>query len=118
MSVLAQRFADPALGQLVVAHDALGVDAQQHVHAVPGPLGHLGGIDAAVQPGGQAGMAEVAWPPGEGRGLLSRGQCLRVPTPRSGQTLDCKLPRRRSGTCREDEGKSVPGLMRSNDRFA
>jgi hypothetical protein len=24
----------------------------------------------------------------------------------------------RSGTCREDEGKSVPGLMRSNDRFA
>jgi len=27
MSVLAQRFADPALGELILAHDALGVDA-------------------------------------------------------------------------------------------
>jgi hypothetical protein len=42
MSVLAQCFADPALGELVLAYDALGVDAQQHVHAVPGPLRHLG----------------------------------------------------------------------------
>jgi hypothetical protein len=92
-----------------VAHDALGVDAQQHVHAVPGPLGHLGGIDAAVQPGGQAGMAEVAWPPGEGRGLLSRGQCLRVPTPRSGQTLDCKLPRRGPAPAGRTRGSQCRG---------
>jgi hypothetical protein len=41
MSFLAQRFADPALGQLVLAHNALGVDPQWHVHAVPGPLGYL-----------------------------------------------------------------------------
>ena len=66
MSVLAQRFADPALGELVLAHDALGVDPQEHVHAVPGPLGHLGGVDAAVQPGGQAGVPEVVRAPASG----------------------------------------------------
>jgi hypothetical protein len=52
MSVLTQRFTDPSLGELVLAHDALGVDPQQHVDAVPGPLGHLGRIHAAVEPRG------------------------------------------------------------------
>jgi hypothetical protein len=47
--------ADPALGELVLARDALGVDAQQYVHAVPSPLGHLGGVDAAGQPYGRRG---------------------------------------------------------------
>ena len=74
LSLRAQGFVDAALGKLVLARDALGVDAQQHVHAVPGPLGHLGGIDAAVEPGGQAGEPQVVWPPGEGRGLLRRGE--------------------------------------------
>jgi hypothetical protein len=37
-SGLAQRFADAALGQLVLADDALGVGLQQDIHAVPGPL--------------------------------------------------------------------------------
>ena len=73
ISVLAQRFADPALGELVLAHYALGVDPQQHVHTVPGPLRHLGGIDATIQPGGQAGMPQIVWPSGEWRGLLRRG---------------------------------------------
>ena len=62
-SVLAQRFADPALGELVLAYDTLGVDPQEHVHAVPGPLCHLGGVDATVQPRGQAGVPKVIWPP-------------------------------------------------------
>jgi hypothetical protein len=34
-SVLAQRFTDPALGELVLARDALGVDAQQHITLCP-----------------------------------------------------------------------------------
>jgi len=42
-SVLEQCFADAALGELVLADDALGVDAQQNVHAVPGPFRDLGG---------------------------------------------------------------------------
>jgi hypothetical protein len=58
-SVLTQRLANPALGELVLAHDALGIDPQQHVHAVPGPLGYLGRVDAAVQPRRQAGVPEV-----------------------------------------------------------
>ena len=47
---LAQRLDDPALGELVLADDALGVDPQQDIHAVPGPFGDLGGIDASVEP--------------------------------------------------------------------
>jgi hypothetical protein len=38
-SLLAQCFADPALGELVLANDdAVDIDPQQHVDAVPGPL--------------------------------------------------------------------------------
>ena len=65
ISVLAQRFADPALGELVLAHNALGVDPQQHVHAVPRPFRHLGWVHAAVEPRGQAGVPEVVWAPRE-----------------------------------------------------
>ena len=74
ISVLAQRFADPALGELVLAHNALGVDPQQHVHAVPSPLRHLGRVHAAVEPRGEAGVPEVVRAPRERRGLLRRGQ--------------------------------------------
>src|SRR5215471_8439918 len=74
MSVLAQRFTDASLGELVLAHDALGVDPQRHVHAVPGPLGYLGRVDAAIEPRGQAGVPEVIWAPGERGGLLRSAQ--------------------------------------------
>src|SRR5215467_3715714 len=73
-SVLKERCADPALGELVLAYDALGVDPQQHVDAVPGPLRHLGRVDAAVEPRGQAGVPEVIWAPRERRGLLRSAQ--------------------------------------------
>ena len=63
-SVLAQRFAYPQLGELVLADDALGLDPQQYVHAMAGPFGDLGGIDAAVQPRGQASAAQVVRPTG------------------------------------------------------
>ena len=43
MSVLAQCFADPALGKLVLAHDAFGVNPEHHVHAMTGPLRYLDG---------------------------------------------------------------------------
>jgi antitoxin YefM len=58
-STLAQRVADPALGQLVLARDALGVDPEQDVDAMPGPPGYLGWVDAAVQPRRQAGMPQA-----------------------------------------------------------
>ena len=34
----------------VLTHDALGVDPQKHVHAVPCPLGYLGRRNARVEP--------------------------------------------------------------------
>lgn len=67
---LAQGFANAAPGELVLADDALGVDPQKNVDAVPGPFGDLGWEDAAVQPCGQSGVPEVVGPLGEGRGLL------------------------------------------------
>jgi hypothetical protein len=36
----------------VPAVDALGVHPQEHLHAVPGPFGDLGRVNARVQPGG------------------------------------------------------------------
>jgi hypothetical protein len=66
VSVLSQCFADPARGEFVLAHDASGVDPQKDVDAVPGPFSDLGGVDAAVGPGGQARVAQVVGPPGEG----------------------------------------------------
>jgi len=72
---VAKGLADAAAGELVLAEDALGVDSQENVDTVPGPFGDLGWEDAAVQPCGQAGVPEVVWPPGQGRGLLRRGQC-------------------------------------------
>ena len=74
MSLLAQGFADPALGELVLTRDALGVDPQHHVDAVPSPLRHLSGIDAAVQPRGQASVPEVIRAPCERGVLLGRGE--------------------------------------------
>ena len=35
MSVLAKRFGDPAFSELVLAHDALGIDPQKDIYAVP-----------------------------------------------------------------------------------
>jgi len=70
MSVLAQGFADAALGELILAHDASAVDPQQHVDAVPGPFGDLSQTHAAVEPGGQTCVPKVVAPPGGGRGLL------------------------------------------------
>ena len=40
---------DAALGELVLARDAVGIDAWQYINAVPGPLGYLRGIDASGQ---------------------------------------------------------------------
>jgi hypothetical protein len=74
MSVLAQGFADAALGELILADDTLGVDPQQHVDPVPGPFSHLCRVDAAVQPGQQAGVPQVVGPTGQGRGLLGRSE--------------------------------------------
>ena len=54
-----------ALGYLVLAVDALGVDPEQDGDAVPGPLGDLGGRDSAVEPGGDTGVPKVVDAPCE-----------------------------------------------------
>jgi hypothetical protein len=73
---LVQGFADPALGQFVLAHDASGVDPRQHVDTVSRPFGHLRGVDAAVQPG----VAEVIGSAGRGEAcsVAVRAACAKV----------------------------------------
>src|SRR5215471_21370921 len=41
---------------------------------VPGPLGYLSRVDAAIEPRGQAGVPKVIWAPGERGGLLRSAQ--------------------------------------------
>jgi hypothetical protein len=48
ISILAERFVDPAFGELVLADEAPGINPQQYVHAMTGPLSYLRGIDAAI----------------------------------------------------------------------
>jgi len=64
---------DPPLSQFVLPGEAFGIDAQQHVYAVPRPLGYLGGCDTAVESRRQAGVPAVVRPPCERRRLLLRG---------------------------------------------
>ena len=54
---------DPALGDLVVAFEALGVDAEQDLNAVASPFGDLGWGYSPVEPGREARMAKVVRAP-------------------------------------------------------
>ena len=57
---LAQGSDDPALGDLVLAFEAFGVDAEQDLDAVADPLSDLGWRHSPVEPSGQARVAEAA----------------------------------------------------------
>ena len=67
LSVLAGPggFLDTALGFVLLAGDALGVDPQQNVHAVASPLGNLGRGNPGVQPGGNRRMPQIVRAPGQ-----------------------------------------------------
>jgi hypothetical protein len=56
-------FEDPPLGLVLLAGDALGVDPEQDVDAVPGPVGDLRRRHASVEPGGDCGMPQVVGAP-------------------------------------------------------
>jgi hypothetical protein len=43
---------------------------------VPSPVSDLGRVDAAVEPGGQAGVPQVIWAPGERRGFFCGSQAV------------------------------------------
>src|SRR5215831_13359013 len=69
-SVTAQGGGDAALGDLVLPVEALGIDAEQHLDAMAGPLRHLGCGHSPVEPGGQACVAKVVRPARELRAVL------------------------------------------------
>jgi hypothetical protein len=67
-------FFDAAPGFGLLPGDALGVDPQQHVHAVARPLGDLGRGHPRVQPGGNGRMAQIVGTPGQQRRGLAGGE--------------------------------------------
>src|SRR5262249_10573104 len=69
-SVTAQGGGDAALGDLVLAVEALGKDAEQHLDAMAGPLRHLGCGHSPVEQGGRACGARVVGPARELRAVL------------------------------------------------
>src|SRR5215471_13077095 len=58
-------FFDTALGFVLLAGDALGIDPQQDLHAVACPVGDLGRWYSSVEPYGQRRVAKVIGPPGQ-----------------------------------------------------
>jgi hypothetical protein len=68
------RFEDAPFGLVLLPRDALGVDPEQHVHAVTCPLGDLRRGDPGVEPCGDGGVAEVVGAPGQERGCFRRAE--------------------------------------------
>src|SRR5712691_4218777 len=70
-SASAQPSADALIGYLLVAVDAVSVDAQEHIHAVTGPAGDGRRGDASVQPERRRRVPQVVWSASQrGPGLL------------------------------------------------
>jgi hypothetical protein len=67
-------FFDAAEGGLLRVGEAFGVDAEEDGDAVACPFGDLGGGDACVQPGGQAGVPQVVRTFAEGRCGFGRAE--------------------------------------------
>jgi alkylation response protein AidB-like acyl-CoA dehydrogenase len=68
-----QRRLDARVRDLVLAIDALGVDPEEDIHAVPGPLGDLGRRDPGIQPSRNGCVAQVVRVLGQRRGELGIG---------------------------------------------
>jgi len=51
-----ERLLDTLSSEFLLAGDALGVHAMEHLDAVSGPLGNLGCRDTAAQPGRHCGV--------------------------------------------------------------
>src|SRR6266568_8499840 len=76
-SITAQCGSDTAHGDLVLAVEALGIDTEQHLDAVAGPLCHLGRGHSPVEPGRQACVPKIVRPARElGAVLLVRQRSL------------------------------------------
>ena len=61
---------DPAPRETLQVIEGVGVDPQQHRHAVASPRCHLCGRDSRREPCGQAGVAQLIWAPCHRRRLL------------------------------------------------
>lgn len=67
-----QRPANTGEPDLIRAVDALGVDRQEYLDAVPGPLCDLGSWHASVEPQRDAAVPQVVWPQRQRRMAGSR----------------------------------------------
>jgi len=68
-----QRGLDACPRDIILAVDALGVDPEEDIHAVPGPLGDLGRRDPGIQPSRNGCVAQVVRVLGQRRGEFGIG---------------------------------------------
>jgi len=73
-SVLPQGRIYAAVGDGLAVVQALSVDAQQNLHAMPGSLGHPLRRYSSGQPQGHCGMPKVVWPGSQRRSDLDGSQ--------------------------------------------
>ena len=66
---------DPALGEVVLAFEALGIHAEKDLDAVACPLRNLGWCHSPVEPRRQARMAEIVRPTSERGTVVLVRQC-------------------------------------------
>jgi hypothetical protein len=97
----------------LLAGDALGVDPQQDINAMTGPLRHLRCGHPAVEPRGRRGVAQVVWPARERRGDLC-GRQRAGASEASGMAADALRERATAGTADQPavRGRAVLGQVR------
>ncbi len=72
----AKRIGDALARQIFLSGDALGVDLEQHCHAVSGPFRDLRWCYTSVEPRRHARVPEVVCAPGQRRGVFLISQCF------------------------------------------
>lgn len=67
---------DTSHGLVLLTGNALGVDAQEHGHAMASPFGDLGWGDSGAEPGGHGGMSQGVRHVQQRRARFLGGECL------------------------------------------
>ena len=73
--VLAKQVLNTPVGNVLPSVEALRVPGQQDLNAVSGTLGHLGRVDAGIEPRRQRRVAEVVRPTSKRRSRDGLLQC-------------------------------------------
>jgi hypothetical protein len=109
---------DAALRLVLLTGDALGVDPQQHVHAVARPLGDLRSGHPRVEPGGYRRVAEVVGAPGQQRSGFAGGGRASSDSGTVPVLSQCTTAARSTGGSGAPRSRSLNAQVRSARRIS